>query len=590
MAAKDPTPATPAGNFIRQIIEADLAAGRYAGRRWSGEPGLASRHEAAPADAAPVRTRFPPEPNGYLHLGHAKSICLNFGLALEFAGACHLRFDDTNPTREEQQYVDAIIDAVHWLGFDWGPHLYFASNYFADMHRCAVALIERGHAYVDSQSVEEMRLNRGTLTEPGRDSPHRARSVAENLDLFARMKAGEFPDGAHVLRARVDMASPNMNLRDPPIYRIRHAHHHNTGDAWCIYPMYTFAHPIEDALENVTHSLCTLEFEDQRPFYDWLLQRLAESGCLAPPLPQQYEFARLNLTYTVLSKRKLMQLVEEGHVDGWDDPRLPTLAGARRRGFTPEAVRAFAERIGISKSDSWIDMGVLEDCVRNHLNEVAPRRIAVLDPVKLVIDNYPDGQTGQCEAPNHPQNPALGTRPLQFAKELWIEREDFMVTPSKGYFRLYPGNRVRLRYGYVVECTGFEQDADGRVSAVHCQYFPDSHSGSPGADQYKVKGNVHWVAVADAQACEVRLYDRLFSVPNPGAGERDFLLDINPDARRVVQAQVEPALQQARAGEHFQFERHGYFVADLVDSQPGAAVFNRAVTLRDSWAKAARGR
>jgi len=588
MAAKDPSPAPPAGNFIRHIIEADLAADKYAARRWSGQPGTAAQQAAGPVDTARIRTRFPPEPNGYLHLGHAKSICLNFGLALEFGGACHLRFDDTNPTREEQQYVDAIIDAVRWLGFDWGPHLYFASNYFAAMHQCAVALIELGSAYVDSQSPEEMRLNRGTLTEPGRDSPFRSRSVAENLDLFARMKAGEFPDGAHVLRAKIDMASPNINLRDPPIYRIRHAQHHNTGDAWCIYPMYTFAHPIEDALENVTHSLCTLEFEDQRAFYDWLLQRLAEVGLLAAPLPQQYEFARLNLTYTVLSKRKLMQLVEEGHVDGWDDPRLPTLAGARRRGFTPQAVRSFVERMGVSKSESLIDMGVLEDCVRNHLNEVAPRRIAVLDPVKLIIENYPDGQTEQCAAPNHPQQPELGTRQLLFAKELWIERDDFMVTPSKGYFRLYPGNRVRLRYGYVVECTGFEQDADGRVSAVRCWYFPDSHSGSAGADQYKVKGNVHWVAVEAAQTCEVRLYDRLFKVPNPGAGDRDFLLDINPDAKRIIQAQLEPALRQARAGEHFQFERHGYFVADAVDSRPGAPVFNRAVTLRDSWAKAAR--
>jgi glutaminyl-tRNA synthetase len=588
MAARDPSPAPPAGNFIRNIIEADLLAGKYATRRWSGTPGFAAQQAAGPVDAARIRTRFPPEPNGYLHLGHAKSICLNFGLATEFAGACHLRFDDTNPTKEEQQYVDAIIDAVRWLGFDWGPHLYFASNYFAAMHQCAVTLIERGHAYVDSQSPEEMRLNRGTLTEPGRDSPHRARSVAENLDLFARMKAGEFADGAHVLRARIDMASPNINLRDPPIYRIRHAHHHNTGDAWCIYPMYTFAHPIEDALENITHSLCTLEFEDQRPFYDWLLQRLAEAGCFAAPLPQQYEFARLNFNYTVLSKRKLLQLVEEGHVDGWDDPRMPTLAGARRRGFTPEAIRAFTDRMGVSKSDSLIDMGVLEDCVRNHLNEVAPRRIAVLDPVKLIIDNYPSAQTEQCDAPNHPQHPELGTRQLSFGKELWIEREDFMATPSKGYFRLYPGNRVRLRYGYVVECTGHEQDADGRVTAVHCQYFPDSHSGSPGADLYKVKGNVHWVAVETAQECEVRLYDRLFRVPNPGAGDRDFLLDINPDAKRVIRAQVEPALQQARAGDHFQFERQGYFVADAVDSMPGAPVFNRAVTLRDSWAKAAR--
>src|SRR6478609_402644 len=588
MANRDPSPPSPAGNFIRHIIEADLAAGRYAARRWSGQPGVSAQHAAGPVDTARIRTRFPPEPNGFLHLGHAKSICLNFGMALEFAGSCHLRFDDTNPTREEQQYVDAIVDSVRWLGFDWGRHLYFASNYFAAMHQCAVALVERGLAYVDSQSPEQIRAYRGTLTEPGTNSPHRDRSVAENLGLFARMKAGEFPDGAHVLRAKIDMASPNINLRDPPIYRIRHAHHHNTGDAWCIYPMYTFAHPIEDALENITHSLCTLEFEDQRPFYDWLLQRLEQAGCFAAPLPQQYEFARLNLTYVVLSKRKLMQLVEEGHVDGWDDPRLPTLAGVRRRGFTPEAVRSFVERMGVSKSESLIDMGVLENCVRDHLNEVAPRRIAVLDPVKLIIDNYPEGQTEQCEAPNHPQQPGLGTRQLLFAKELWIERDDFMATPSKGYFRLYPGNRVRLRYGYVVECTDFEADADGRVTAVHCRYFPDSHSGSAGADLYKVKGNVHWVAVEAAQACEVRLYDRLFKVPNPGAGDRDFLLDINPDAKRIIQAQLEPALLLARAGEHFQFERQGYFVADAVDSRPGTPVFNRTVTLRDSWAKVGR--
>jgi glutaminyl-tRNA synthetase len=590
MPAKDSTPAAPASNFIRHIVEADLAAGKFAARRWSGSPGDARQHAGGGADAARLRTRFPPEPNGYLHIGHAKSICLNFGLAREFGGACHLRFDDTNPISEEQRYVDSIVDVVHWLGCDWGPHLYYASNYFEWMYRCALALIERGHAYVDSQSADEIRATRGTLTEPGTDSPYRARSVAENLELFARMKRGDFPDGAQVLRARVDMGSPNMNLRDPTIYRIRHARHHNTGDSWCIYPLYTFAHPIEDALENITHSICTLEFEDQRPFYNWLLERLAEAGMFAAPLPQQIEFARLNLSYTVLSKRKLIQLVEERHVDGWDDHRLPTLAGARRRGFTPEALRAFAERIGVSKSESWIDAGVLEDCVRTHLNEAAPRRIAVLDPVRLIIDNYPAGQTERCRAPNHPQQPELGSRELQFGRELWIERDDFMVTPSKGYFRLYPGNRVRLRYGYVVECIGCDQQADGRVTAVHCRYFPDSHSGSAGAEQYKVKGNVHWVAVTDAFECEVRLYDRLFRVPNPGAGERDFLLDLNPDSKRVVRAQLEPALREAEAGASVQFERHGYFVADRVDTRPRAPVFNRSVTLRDSWAKAAPGR
>jgi glutaminyl-tRNA synthetase len=479
---------------------------------------------------------------------------------------------------------------VRWLGFDWGSNLYFASNYFDVMYRCALALIDRGQAYVDSQSAEEIRAHRGTLAEPGKDSPFRNRSAAENRDLFERMKKGDFADGAHVLRARIDMASPNINLRDPIIYRIRHAQHHNTGNTWCIYPLYTFAHPIEDAIERITHSLCTLEFEDQRPFYNWLLENLAAAGVFSAPLPQQIEFARLNLLYTVLSKRKLIQLVDEGHVEGWDDPRLPTLAGARRRGFTPEAFRAFAERIGVSKADSWIDVGVLEDCVRDHLNAAAERRIAVLDPLKLIIDNYPEGQTEICTAPNHPQKPELGTRKQTFARELWIERDDFMATPTKGYFRLYPGNRVRLRYGYVVECTGFDQDANGDVTAVHCNYFPDSHSGSAAADQYKVKGNVHWVAVQSAFECEVRLFDRLFRVPNPGAGDRDYLADINPESKRVIRAQLEPALHEAAAAQAFQFERQGYFVADRVDSKPGAPVFNRAVTLRDSWGKVAAGK
>jgi len=593
---ESPSTAAPVGNFIRNLIEDDLAAGKYANRHWSGKPDVASQHAAAGLDPAPIRTRFPPEPNGYLHFGHAKSICLNFGLARDFNGACHLRFDDTNPEKEEKEYVDSIIDAVRWLGFDWRftqgdaneLNLYYASNYFSWMYQCAVTLIQLGHAYVDSQSAEDMRLTRGTLTEPGQNSPYRDRSVVENLDLFERMKAGEFPDGTHILRAKIDMASPNINLRDPAIYRIRHATHHNTGDAWCIYPMYTFAHPIEDALEGITHSLCTLEFEAQRPFYDWLLSRLADAGYFARPLPQQYEFSRLNLSYTVLSKRKLIQLVEEHHVSGWDDPRLPTLAGARRRGFTPEGFRAFAERIGVSKSDSWIDMSVLEDCMREHLNDAAQRRIGVLDPIKLIIDNYPVDHIETCEAPNHPLKPDLGKRELTLARELWIEREDFMEIPSKGYFRLYPGNRVRLRYAYVVQCTGCDKDAEGNVIAVHCEYLPDSRSGSAGADQYKVKGNVHWVAVSQSYACEVRLYDRLFNVPSPGAGDRDFLLDLNPESMRVVHAQLEPALKAAHPEERFQFERHGYFVADRVDSLVGAPRFNRTVTLRDSWAKAGK--
>ncbi len=590
MAHPDTSGDKPAiSNFIRSIIDADLAAGKYAARTWSGKPGPAAQQKSGAPDTARIRTRFPPEPNGYLHFGHAKSICLNFGLAQDYGGACHLRFDDTNPEKEEQEYVDSIIDAVHWLGWSWenagATNQYFASDYFQWMYEFAEKLIEAGHAYVDSQSAEEMRANRGTLTEPGKDSPYRSRTPAENLDLFRRMKAGEFPDGAHVLRAKIDMASGNINLRDPAIYRIKHAEHHNTGNAWCIYPMYTFAHPIEDALENITHSICTLEFADQRPFYDWLLARLAELGCVNTPLPQQIEFARLNLTYVVLSKRKLIQLVEERHVDGWDDPRLPTLVGARRRGYTPEGFRRFAEMIGVAKADSLIDMSVLEGCMRDDLNETALRRIAVLDPLKLIIDNYPQGQEELCEAPNHPQKPEWGKRSVPFSRELWIEREDFEETPPKGYFRLFPGNKVRLRYGYVIECTGCDKDAQGNIVAVHCNYFADSKSGTPGADNYKVKGNIHWVSAQHAYAADVRLYDRLFKVPDPGAGGRDFLADINPDAKVTIVAQLEPALKEAAAEERFQFERHGYFVADRVDSQPGAPVFNRAVTLKDNWKK-----
>ncbi|MDP1614054.1 MAG: glutamine--tRNA ligase/YqeY domain fusion protein [Sulfuritalea sp.] len=572
-------------NFIRHIIDADLKAGKYASRHWSGKPGPATQQKVGADDTAKIRTRFPPEPNGYLHFGHAKSICLNFGLALDYAGACHLRFDDTNPEKEEQEYVDSIIDAVRWLGFDWGENQYLASDYFQWMYDFAEKLIGAGHAYVDSQTADELRASRGTLTEAGRNSPYRERSPAENLELFRSMRAGEFADGTHVLRAKIDMASGNINLRDPAIYRIRKATHHNTGDAWCIYPMYTYAHPIEDALENITHSICTLEFEDQRPFYDWLLARLAELACVNTPLPQQIEFARLNLSYVVLSKRKLIQLVEEKHVDGWDDPRLPTLVGARRRGFTPEAFRRFNEMNGVTKSDSWIDISVLEECQREHLNETAPRRIAVLDPVRLVIDNYPEGQEEECLAPNHPQKPEWGKRPVPFSKELWIEREDFMEAPSKGYFRLFPGNTVRLRYGFVIKCIGCDKDAVGNITAVHCEYMPDSKSGTPGSDNYKVKGNIHWVSARHAYAAEVRLYDRLFAVEAPGEGGRDFIADLNPNSKRIIGAQLEAALKDAAAEERFQFERHGYFVADRVDSKPGAPIFNRAVTLKDSWSK-----
>ncbi len=561
-----------ASNFIRNIIDEDLRTGKWGGR---------------------VETRFPPEPNGYLHYGHAKSICLNFGLAQAYGGVCHMRFDDTNPEKEEQEYVDAILEAVKWLGFDWAEHLYFASDYFDTMYACAQSLIRAGKAYVDSQSADEMRANRGTLTEAGKDSPFRQRSVEENLDLFNRMRAGEFPEGTHILRAKIDMASANINMRDPAIYRIRHVAHHRAGDKWPIYPMYTFAHPIEDAIENITHSVCTLEFEDQRPFYDWLLDALADAGHFPRPLPQQIEFARLNLTYVVLSKRKLIQLVNEGHVAGWDDPRLPTLIGARRRGFTAAGFRRFTERIGVSKADSWIDMSVLEECMRDDLNEAAERRVAVLDPLKLIITNYAEGESELCQAPNHPLKPELGKRDMPFSRELWIEREDFMEEPTKGFHRLYPGNMVRLRYGFVVKCTGCEKDAAGKITAVLAEYMPDSRSGTPGADNYKVKGNLHWVSVAHGYEAEVRIYDRLFAHPHPGQRregdapdfERDFLTDINPDSRHSITAYLEPALKYVQPEDRFQFERHGYFVADRIDSKPGAPVFNRTVTLKDSWAK-----
>jgi glutaminyl-tRNA synthetase len=553
-------------NFIRQIVEADNRSGKWGGR---------------------VETRFPPEPNGYLHLGHAKSICLNFGLAQEYGGACHLRFDDTNPEKEEQEYVDSIVGAVKWLGFDWGRHLYYASDYFDKLYAFAEYFINAGLAYVDSLSADEIRDYRGTLTEPGRDSPYRDRPVDENIDLFRRMRAGEFADGAHVLRLRIDMGSPNINLRDPIIYRIRRAHHHRTGDKWCIYPLYDYTHCISDALENVTHSLCTLEFEDHRPLYNWVLERLADGGLLSRPLPQQIEFARLNIGYTVLSKRKLIELVEKRHVNGWDDPRLPTLVGARRRGFTPEGFRLFAERIGVAKAPQWIDMGVLEECMRDDLNQRAERRIAVLDPLKLIIDNYPDGQEEECHAPNHPQQPELGRRAVPFSRELWIERDDFNENPPKGYFRLSPDAEVRLRYGWVIKCVGVDKDAQGNVVAVHCTYDPDTRSGTPGANQRKVKGNIHWLSVRHAQRAEVRLYDRLFTVPQPDAADRDYKTFLNPDSKKVIDAYIEPALAQAQPEERFQFERHGYFVADLKDTAAGRPVFNRTVTLRDSWGKTA---
>lgn len=557
----DLTKKTAPSNFIRNIIDDDIAHNKWGGR---------------------MATRFPPEPNGYLHYGHAKSICLNFGLARDYGGVCHLRFDDTNPEKEEQEYVDSIIDTVRWLGFEWGNNQFFASDYFDKLYEFAVFLIERDLAYVDSQTAEQMREGRGTHLHPGQNSPYRDRSIADNLDLFERMKAGEFAEGTHVLRAKIDMASPNFNLRDPVIYRIRHATHHRTGDKWCIYPLYDYTHCVSDALERISHSICTLEFEDHRPLYDWVLDQLQ------PVLgwhPQQIEFARLNLTYVVLSKRKLITLVENGYVDGWDDPRLPTLAGARRRGFTAAGFRLFTDRIGVAKADSWIDMSVLEDCMREDLNLTSERRIAVLNPVKLIIDNYPEDSSEECLAPNHPLKPELGKRAIPLTRELWIEREDYMETPSKGYFRLFPGNKVRLRYAYVIECTGAEYDEQGKLVAVHCNYLPDTRSGTPGSDSVKVKGNIHWLPVDHALAIEVRLYDRLFAVPHPGADERDYLLDINPDAKQVINAMIESAAANAVAEEKFQFERHGYFVADRVDSRAGKPIFNRTVSLKDTWVK-----
>ena len=568
-------------NFVRAIVENDLATGAHA-------------REGLP----PVITRFPPEPNGYLHVGHAKSICLNFGLARDYAGLCHLRFDDTNPEKEEQEYVDTIMDSVKWLGFSWEQegkeHLYYASDYFDKLYEMAEYLIKAGKAYVDSQSAEEMAKNRGNFGTPGTNSPFRDRPAEESLQLFRDMKAGKYKDGEHILRAKMSedaMASPIMTNRDPALYRIRHAHHHRTGDKWCIYPMYDYTHPISDALENITHSLCTLEFTDHRPFYDWLVETLAEGGFFRKPVPRQYEFARLNLTYVVTSKRKLRSLVDDGIVTGWDDPRMPTIVGLRRRGYTPESIQLFCERIGVSKADGWIDMSILEGALRDDLDPKAPRAIAVLRPLKLIVDNFPEGEAHACTSPVHPHHPEWGVRSFPFTRELWIEREDFMEVPTKGYFRFtppvgdQPGARVRLKYGYVVECTGYDKDADGNVTAVHVKYFEDSKSGTPGADNYKVKGNITWVSAASALEAEVRLYDRLFTEAQPDAGGKDFKAVLNPNALETITAYLEPGLKDAVADQRFQFERHGYFVADRVDSKPGKPVFNRVTTLKDSWGK-----
>ena len=676
-------------NFLRNLIEDDLANGVNLPRYWCGHPApYSEQQDKGSPDVAKIRTRFPPEPNGYLHIGHAKSICLNFGLARDYGGYCHMRFDDTNPVKEDQEYVDGILDSVKWLGFSWEhgeeKNLYFASSYFEDMYRFAEHLIKTGYAYVDEQTADEMRENRGTLKEPGVDSPYRNRPADESLRLFREMRAGKHPEGSMVLRAKIDMASPNINLRDPAIYRIRFAEHHATGDKWCIYPMYTYAHPIEDSLENITHSICTLEFEDQRAFYDWALERIipvlrapqyeearqvvaqmaagmndraeafirklaasaAKLGQSAPErqmagilaawnqngipdmndqsvlqvfallnrfpenftpilqaaldvvrpnfflLSHQYEFNRLNLTYVVVSKRKLIQLVTEGHVDGWDDPRMPTIVGLRRRGYTPESIQRFAERCGVSRvAGGWIDYSVLEQSLREDLEERAARRIAVLRPLKLIIDNYPEGESETLVADNHPQKPEMGTRTITFSKELWIEESDFAEVPPKGFRRLTipadgtPAKPVRLRYGYVIVPTSVEKDAEGRVVAVHAEYLPETKSGTEGSMSVKTKATIHWLDAKTAVPAEVRVYDRLFCEEHPDAGEGNFLEKLTPNSKVVLNAFVEPALANVAPDDKFQFERNGYFVADRVDHKPGAPVFNLSVGLKDTWKK-----
>jgi len=561
------TPAAPAApaDFIRTIVAEDRAAGKHGGR---------------------VATRFPPEPNGYLHIGHAKSICLNFGIAEENGGTCNLRFDDTNPTKEDVEYVDAIREDVEWLGFKWDA-LLFASDYFEQLYQFAVELIRRGQAYVDSLKADEIRAYRGTLTEPGRNSPYRDRPIEENLDLFARMRAGEFEDGTHVLRAKIDMASPNFNMRDPTLYRIRHAAHHRTGDAWCIYPMYDFAHPLSDAIERITHSLCTLEFEDHRPLYDWLVSSLGDA--FDGELPQQIEFARLNLNYTVMSKRKLLQLVQLGHVSGWDDPRMPTISGLRRRGYTPESIRDFCTRIGIAKKENVIDMAQLEHCIREDLNRHAQRVMAVLRPLKVVITNYPEGQVEDVDVINNPEDPSAGTRKVPFSRVLYIEQDDFKEDPPKKFFRLSPGREVRLRCAYFITCTEVVKDAAGEILELRCTYDPATRGGDA-PDHRKVKATLHWVSAAHAGAAEVRLYDRLFLAEDP---EQDvpgntFPDNLNPQSLEVLRdCMIEPSLAGATAGSRFQFERLGYFSVDP-ESRPGALTFNRIVSLRDTWARLAQ--
>ncbi|MEA1958260.1 MAG: glutamine--tRNA ligase/YqeY domain fusion protein [Chloroflexota bacterium] len=551
---------TGPSDFIRNIINGDIENNKYEGR---------------------VHTRFPPEPNGYLHIGHAKSICLNFGIAAQYKGLCNLRFDDTNPTKEEEEYIESILEDVRWLGFDWEERLFYASDYFERMYDYAVQLIKDDKAYVDDLSAEEIREYRGTLVEPGRESLHRDRSIEENLDLFERMRAGEFENGSRVLRAKIDMSSPNLNMRDPAMYRILHASHHRTGDRWCVYPMYDWAHGIEDSIEGITHSICTMEFEDHRPLYDWFLDRLGTHH------PQQIEFARLNLTYTVMSKRMLLQLVRQGRVDGWDDPRMPTIAGLRRRGYTPESIRDFCERVGVAKTDSTIDIALLEHCIREDLNRCAPRVMAVLNPLRVVIDNYPDGQTEEMDAVNNPEDPDAGTRKVPFSRVLYIERDDFREDPPGKFYRLAPGREVRLRYAYLVTCVDVVKDErTGEVVELHCTYDPATRGGNA-PDGRKVKGTIHWVTADNAIEAEVRLYDRLFTVENPDdvtEGE-GFMSVLNPDSLETINGYVEPSLANASPGNRYQFERLGYFCVDSKDSTPQRLVFNRTIGLRDSWAK-----
>jgi glutaminyl-tRNA synthetase len=545
-------------DFIRDIVAADNASGKHGGR---------------------VATRFPPEPNGYLHIGHAKSICLNFGVAQDFGGTCNLRFDDTNPATEDVEFVESIKADVRWLGFDWADRVFYASDYFEALYQSAVTLIREGNAYVDSLTADQIREYRGSLTEPGRQSPYRSRSIDENLDLFRRMRAGEYPDGAHVLRARIDMASPNLNMRDPVLYRIRRAHHHRTRDAWCIYPMYDYAHPISDALERITHSLCTLEFEDHRPLYDWLIENLPLAG-----RPQQIEFARLNLTYTVMSKRRLLQLVTEKRVSGWDDPRMPTLSGLRRRGYPADAIRAFCDEVGVAKRENIIDVGLLEHFVREALNKRAPRAMAVLRPLKVVLENYPDGQVEEMDVINNPEDPSAGTRKVPFSKVLYIEQDDFLEDPPKKFFRLAPGREVRLRNAYLVTCQRAIKDDSGRIVELRCTYDPATHGGDA-PDGRKVKATLHWVSAQHAADAEVRLYERLFRTETPGTGDTDFLTELNPASLEILHGcKVEPALSTAPPGAGFQFERLGYFCVDP-DAAAGRPVFNRTVTLKDTWAK-----